>query len=238
MIKEARPETPVQGTPPRKRHWWRWILAGAAALVVLIIVAGGAFIMRQPTLAPLGLPTAPASTPVGPLDGTWRVTAGSAAGFRVRESFLGIGNDTVGRTSAVTGTVVLSGDQVTGASFRVDLTSIKVNGKPHPQVATSLGTRFYPDATVILVRPVTLGPALASGATISVMVTGRLAMHGVSRLVTFPVSGRRDGTTLQLTGVIPVAFSAWGITGPTGYGFLGSLANHGTAEFRLILSQR
>ena len=116
------------------------------------------------------------------------------AGFRVRESVLGISNDVVGRTSAVTGTVIVSGDQVTGASFRIDLTTIKVNGKTQPQFATSLDTRLYPVATVILARPVTLGPAFASGATISVTVTGRLTMHGVSRLVTFTISGRRDGT--------------------------------------------
>jgi len=57
-------------------------------------------------------------------------------------------------------------------------------------------------------------------------------------LVTFPVSARRDGTTLQVTGSIPVAFSAWGINRPAGFGFFGSLASHGAAEFLLVLSQR
>jgi len=240
MIKKARPEMPARnmpGKPPRKRHWWRWVLAGAAGLVVLVIVAAGAFIKLQPTLAPLALPTVGASAPAGPLDGTWHVEAGSAAGFRVRESFLGISNDTVGRTTAVTGAVVISGQQVTRASFRVDLTTINVNGKAQPQVAKSLDTQLYPEATITVVKPVTVGPAFASGATISAMVTARLTMHGVSHLVTFPVSGRRDGTALQVAGSIPVAFSAWGITGPGGYGFFGSLANHGVAEFLLILTQ-
>ena len=240
MIKQARPEMPARNTPgkpPRNRHWWRWVLAGAAGLVVLVIVAAGAFIKLQPTLAPLVLPTAGASAPAGPLDGTWHVEAGSAAGFRVRESFLGISNDTVGRTTAVTGAVVISGQQVTGASFRVDLTAINVNGKAQPQVARSLDTQLYPVATITLVKPVTLDPAFASGATVSGTVTGRLTMHGVSHLVTFPVSGRRDGTALQVAGSIPVAFSAWGIKGPDGYGFFGSLASHGVAEFLLILTQ-
>lgn len=240
MIKKAGPEPPARNKPvkpPRKRHRWRWLLAGAAVLVVLVIVAAGAFIKLQPTLAPLALPTDGASAPTGPLDGTWHVEAGSAAGFRIRESFLGISNDTVGRTTAVTGTVVISGQQVTAASFRVDLTAINVNGKAQPQVAESLDTRLYPDATITLVKPVTLGPPFASGATTSAVVTARLTMHGTSHLVTFPVSGRRAGTALQVAGSIPAAFTAWDIKGPGGYGFFGSLANHGVAEFLLILTQ-
>jgi polyisoprenoid-binding protein YceI len=227
----------VSSTPVRGRHWWRWILGGAAALVVLVIAAGGAFIKLQPTGAALALPTGSSGAPTGPLDGTWQVTAGSAAGFRVRESFLWFGNDTVGRTTAVTGTVVISGQQVTEASFRVGLTAITVNGKTQAQFARSLGTRADPDATVTLVKPVTLDPVFASGTAISVTVRARLTMHGVSGVVTFPVSGRRDGTKLQLAGAIPVAFTAWHIAGPAGFGFLGSLANHGVAEFLLVLTR-
>ena len=227
----------VSPAPARKRHWRRWILGGAAALIVLVIVAAGAFIKLQPTLAPLGLPAGRAAAPAGPVDGTWRAGAGSAAGFRVRESFLGFGNDVVGRTSAVTGTVVISGQQVTAASFRVDLTAITVNGKTQPQVARSLGTPVDPDATITLIRPVTLDPAFASGATVSVAVEARLTLHGVTRQVTFPVSARRDGPALQLAGAVPVTFAAWDIAGPAGYGFLGSLADRGVAEFFLVLTR-
>ena len=56
-------------------------------------------------------------------------------------------------------------------------------------------------------------------------------MDGVTRLATATVSARRDGSALQVAGSIPVTFSAWGIKDPAGYGFFGSLANHGTAEF-------
>ncbi len=227
----------VSSDSVRRRHWWRWILISGAALVALIIAAGGAFIKLQPTLAALALPTGSAAAPAGPLDGTWQVTSGSAAGFRVRESVLGFSNDAVGRTTAVTGTMAIAGRQVTGAAFRVDLAAITVNGKTQAQFARGLGTKADPDATITLVKPVTLDPGLASGATISVTVRARLTMHGVSRVVTFPVSGRRDGTELQLAGAIPVAFAAWHITGPAGFGVLGSLANHGVAEFLLVLTR-
>jgi polyisoprenoid-binding protein YceI len=227
----------VSPAPARKGHRRRWILGGAAALIVLVIAAAGAFVKLQPTLAPLGLPGSRAAAPAGPVDGTWQVAAGSAAGFRVRESVLGFGNDVVGRTSSVTGTVVISGPQVTEASFRVGLTAITVNGKKQAQFAESLGTQGHPDASITLAEPVTLSPGFDSGATISTTVRAQLTMHGVSRLVTFPVSGRRDGTELQLTGQIPVAFPAWHISGPAGFGFLGALASHGVAEFFLVLTR-
>ena len=60
----------------------------------------------------------------------------------------------------------------------------------------------------------------------------------MTRPVTVTVSGRRDGASLEVAGSIPVAFSRWDIKGPGGLGFLGSLADHGVAEFLLTLHQR
>ena len=130
---------------------------------------------------------------------------------------------------------MIAGNRVIGATFRVSLTTIKVSGKTQPQFARSLGTGDHPTATITLAEPVTLGPAFSSGPAITVKVTGYLAMNGISRLVTFTISGRRDGSAMQVAGSIPVTFSEWGIAAPKGYGLLGSLANHGTAEFLLIL---
>lgn len=221
----------------RRRRLLRWILAGAVALVVLIVAAVAVFI-RQPALPPLTLPEGAASVPSGPAAGTWQVTAGSVAGFRVPESALGFSNDVVGRTSAVTGTVVISGDRVTSATLRVALAGIKVKGKTPAQLATSLDTRQFPAATFTLTDPVTLGPAFTTGATITITAAGELAMNGASHLVIVTISGRRDGAALQAAGSIPVSFAEWGIKGPAGYGLLGSLAGHGVAEFLLILHRR
>ncbi len=90
-------------------------------------------------------------------------------------------------------------------------------------------------ATFTLAQPVTLSPDFASGAIVTARSTGHLALRGVSRLVTFSITGRRDGTALEVAGSIPVAFSVWGIKEPYGFGFLGSLADHGVAEFLVVL---
>jgi len=73
----------------------------------------------------------------------------------------------------------------------------------------------------------------ASGTAKGVTATGRLAMHGVSRIVTVTIHGRRAGAALHAAGSIPISFSAWNIKGPAGYGFLASLASRGTGEFLL-----
>jgi polyisoprenoid-binding protein YceI len=236
-LKTTEPRHAAGRPPRRRRRWLRWIAIAAAAIVVLFVLAAWAFVKFGPTAVPLALPAGPVSGPAGPLDGSWTVAPGSIAGFRVRETALGMSNDAVGRTSAVAGAVAISGDRVTSATVRVDLAAITVSGKRQPQFASSLRTGQYPDATFTLAAPVALSPAFAAGGTASLRVTGQLAMNGTTHQVTVSISARRDGTTMQVAGSIPVTFSAWHITGPGGFGFLASLADHGTAEFLLTLRQ-
>ena len=224
--------------PPTRRHWRRWILGGVVAVVVLGVAATGAVVELTPGPAPLALPKN-AAAPSGPLDGTWRVTAGSVAGFRVRETIIGFSNDVTGRTGSVAGTAVVTGDEISSAAFQVSLGAITVNGKTHqPQLVKSLGVTAHPIATVTLTRPVPLPGAFSAGATVTRTAAATLTLNGTARPVTVTLSARRDGTAIEAAGSLPVAFSAFRISGPGGLGFLGSLASNGTAEFLLILRSR
>jgi len=222
--------------PParRKRRRLRWILASLAALVLVIVAAVAVTITRQPVPAPLALP-AQTAAPIGSLEGTWRMASGSIAGFRIQQTVLGLTSDVVGRTDDVTGTVTIAGSRVTTASLRVNLRSLTSAGKPAPQFATSLDTQRYPVATLSLAGPVAFGAPFASGSTTTLTATEQLTLHGVTRTVTVPLSARRDAATIEVAGSIPVSFSDWGISRPQGYGALGSLADHGVAEFLLVL---
>jgi hypothetical protein len=91
----------------------------------------------------------------------------------------------------------------------------------------------HPYATFVLTQQLPLSSAFSSGATISLPLVGRLSMNGVSRRVTFATSERRNGRALQVAGSIPVSLGTWGVKRPAGLGPLGSLANHGVAEFVL-----
>ena len=226
------------GTPPPQRHWWRWILGSVLALVVLAVAATGAVVTLTPGPAPLALPK-DAAAPSGPLDGTWQVAAGSVAGFRIRETIIGFSNDVTGRTSDVTGTTVLAGTGISSATFQVSLDAIVVSGKTRqPQLVKSLGVTAHPYATVTVTQPVPLPAAFAAGAMLTRTVAAELTLNGITRPVTVTLSARRDGTAIEAAGSLPVTFSAFRITGPSGLGFFGSLASDGTAEFLLVLRQR
>ncbi len=223
------------GRSPRRRHWWRWILGGTAVLLVLIVAGAAAAVKLQPSPAPLTLPIGTPAAPSGPLAGTWRVEPGSAAAFRLRETVLGLGTMVGGSTGSVTGTVVIAGEQVNTASFGINLTTIRVSGKRQPQVAISLATGRYPEAALALTRPVPLPAGFATGRTVTFTCPAEFSLRGVARPVTVTLTARRDGTALQAAGSIPIVFSQFGIVELGGYGVIGSLADHGTAEFRLVL---
>jgi polyisoprenoid-binding protein YceI len=222
-------------TRPRRRRRLRWILGGVGFVVVLSVAAVVAYVELQPTPAPLALP-ATAARPVGPLDGTWQPAAGSVAGFRIQQTVIGLKSDVVGRTADIVGDVTIAGGELTAAHLRINLLALKSNGeKPAPQFADSLDTQHYPDATVVLAGPVSLSTAFTSGAVATAGATGQLTLHGVTRTVTVTLSARRDGATIEVAGSFPVALADWSITQPAGYGVLGSLADHGVAEFLLVL---
>ena len=224
--------------PGRRRRWWRWLLAGVVLLGVLVVGGAAILVKSQPSAAPLTLPPAAAKPSAGPADGTWDVTTGSVAGFRIRESALGFGDDVTGRTTAVTGTAVITGGRVTSAVFRIVLTAITVGGKPMPQFATSLDTAAHPDATITLAGPARLPAGFGTGRTVTVALPGQLTLRGVTRPVTMTISARRDGAAVEAAGSLTVASGRWGITLPAGFGFLGGLSSQATAEFLLILHRR
>jgi polyisoprenoid-binding protein YceI len=223
--------------PRRRRHRWRWILGGLAALVVLAVAVTGLVITLTPGPVPLTLPR-DAAAPSGPLDGTWRVAAGSVAGFRIRETVIGFSNDVTGRTSDVAGTMTVTGTQVSHATFQVSLAAISVNGKTRqPQLVKSLGVTAHPVAAITLARPLLLSPAFSAGTAITRTAAAALTLNGVTRPVTVTLSARRDGTAIAAAGSLPVAFSDFRVIGPGGYGLFGSLSSSGTAEFLLILKR-
>ena len=233
----TRPGQESRAKPTRRRHWWRWAVGGVVALVVLAVAAAIVVVRLTPEPTPLALPAGAVVAPVGQLDGTWQVTGGSLAGFRVRESILGIGNDVTGRTSDVTGTLVATGGEIVSATFRISLDTITVNGKARqPQLVESLGTAAHPIAKVTLSRPLPLPAAFSAGGTVRWRGAAALTLNGVTRPVTVTLAARRDGTTIEAAGSLPIAFVDFGVKGPAGYGFLGSLADSGTAEFLLILT--
>ena len=226
-----KPTRDLPGKSARKHHWWRWILAS----VVVLLVAGG-----YGAVASMAGPTTPALTltPLSatraaaggsPIDGAWIVGKGSLAGYRVPEDFLWQHGTLVARTSAVTGTFVIAGNEVSSADLRVDLRKLTANGKELPTLAGILGTATHPDASFTLTKPIVLGSEPTPNKIFTARATGLLAIHGTTRSVTFAVTGRHSGSELEATGSIPVVFSDWNIKPPF------AVQKQGDLEFLLVL---
>ena len=238
MSAATTPQLPAPSAPARprrKRRWLRWTVAGIAIVVVLIVGLVAVAVKMQPTPARLALP-ANASAPAGSVDGAYQVASGSLAGFRIQQTVIGLTSDLVGRTRDITGAVTIAGGQATTKGLRVGLLALTTGAaKPAPQFGISLDTKRFPDATVDLAQPVTLGPAFTSGSTVTVDAAGTLTLHGVTRPATVALSVRRDGADIDVAGSVPVSFADYGLARPKGYGVFGSLADHGLAEFLLVL---
>src|SRR4051812_45216659 len=110
------PAPTLTARPRRRRRWLRWTMAGIAGLAALIVGLVVAAVKLQPVTVPPALP-AGVTAPVGPVDGTYQPGSGSMAGFRIRQSVIGLTSDVVGRTDDITGTVTIAGGRATAAAL-------------------------------------------------------------------------------------------------------------------------
>jgi polyisoprenoid-binding protein YceI len=70
---------------------------------------------------------------------------------------------------------------------------------------------------------------------INASATGDLTLRGVTKSVTFPVTARRNGANLEVTGSIPVVFADYNIPNPSSAGI--TTEDNGVVEFLLVFAQ-
>lgn len=226
----------------------KWIIALAAVVVaVLAVVAGTALYAkiqndRAPDELALTSPEGTASStsePAGPVDldslaGTWTVSEGSQAGYRVDEVLNGQDVTVVGRTSDVTGSVTVTGSEVTAADVTVSMTSVTTDSSSRDgQFLDILSTSEHPTSTFVLTSPVDIS-AVADGVA-SVDGAGDLTIAGVTRPVTVELKAQTTADGVEVSGVIPVTFSDFDVDAPD-LGFV-KVEDAGTVEMLLQLTQ-
>jgi polyisoprenoid-binding protein YceI len=235
------------------RRWLRWVIAGGA--VVILLAVGGPFVffhfVEGSTPAPLSLkgsssaaaaassaPAVATTSPAGTVTGTWRVGTGSQVGYRVQEILFGQHHTAVGRSSQVTGTMVISGSAVRTATFTVPMSSIHSDsGQRDAQFdGRIMDVTAYPRGTFTLTRPISLDPLPAASTVRTYTATGDLTLHGHTEPVTFTLTAQRTATAIKVAGSIPVTFARWGIPNPSFTGFV-TTQNHGVLEFLLTFSR-
>jgi len=187
--------------------------------VAILVVAAGAFaaiyltVFNPRHVAAVSLPTASpvpsGSTTAAALGGSWRVSAGSFVGYRVREQLANLPapSDAVGRSSAVTGAAAVT----TNADGTATVRSIEVSadlGRLASDSArrdnfvrnNSLSTAQFPQATFTSTSSFTCPAAVVAGAAGTASVTGKLTVHGVTRDVAIPLKIQRSGNSVNVVG--------------------------------------
>jgi polyisoprenoid-binding protein YceI len=229
------------------RRWKYWVGGGVGALA--LVLAGGPFVyihfvegkapsplnLSSTTTTPAGTPASNGAAPAS-VDGEWKITTGQA-GYRIHETLFGQSNTAVGRTTAVTGTITIAGTKVTAGSFTVDMTAVHSDQSRRDSQFQGriMDTATYPTATFRLTGPIRLAVVPADGTQITASATGDLSLHGTTRSVTFPVTARRTGAAIAVSGSISITFADWNIANPS-FGPT-TTDDHGTLEFLLTFGK-
>lgn len=225
----------------------KWIVAVAAVVVIALAVLGGTALYakiendRAPEELALST-TAPADSAgdstaapeTGDLTGEWTVSDGSAAGYRVEEVLNGQDVTVVGRTSDVTGTVVVEGTDVVSATVEVDMTTITTDSSNRDdQFLSILSTDEFPSAGFVLTAPMDVSGIADGVATVD--GTGDLTIAGVTQSVTVAFEAQSTAEGVEVTGTVPVSFEDYGIDAPD-LGFV-KVEDAGTVEMLLVLDR-
>jgi polyisoprenoid-binding protein YceI len=133
--------------------------------------------------------------------------------------------------------MTVSRTKVTAASFTVDMTSVTSDEARRDEQFDGriMEVSTYPAATFTLTEPIDLGSILANGVKRTVEATGDLTLHGVTKSVTFDVTGRRNGSIVQIAGSIPITFADYDISNPS-FPPVVTTEEHGELEFALAFA--
>jgi polyisoprenoid-binding protein YceI len=177
------------------------------------------------TPPPVEPPALPTETPAASLpQGALRLvlaTEGNQAQFAVREQLAGLDfpNDAVGTTTAVSGALVIlpDGQLIEGESrFVVDLTTLKTDSSRRDGYIqrNTLETGTYPEAVFVPTATAGLPAPLPASGAVAFQLTGDLTVHGVTRPVTWDVTGEIAGNALRGTATTSITFTDFGMTLP------------------------
>jgi len=160
----------------------------------------------------------------------------SFAGFRVEEELAQIGAATaVGRTPAVSGSMIIDGTMITQAEFTADLTAIESNERRRENaIQEALNTPQHPEATFVLSEPIDFGEVPVEGVPLVANAAGELTINGITKPVEIPLEAQIEGESILVVGSTPVSFADFEVVTPSAPMVL-SVADEGTIEIQLWL---
>jgi polyisoprenoid-binding protein YceI len=181
----------------------------------------------NPAPAPVPAPAAPKDG----IEGTWNVANGEV-GYRVKEVLNGQSIEGVGRTSTVTGTLVIAGNTVKSVDLSSDLTTLKSDSPQRDRQVQGriLDTAKFPKATIKLLTPIDLGSVPADKSEITQKATVNLALRGAAKDLPIELKARRNGDRIEINGSVRLVFADFGIPDPSLAPFV-TTEDNGLLEF-------
>jgi polyisoprenoid-binding protein YceI len=213
------------------------VLGGAVGVVVAGVV-GGPLLYAALEADAAAAPTVQAQPAAAPLvsdtDGTWNITSGSSAGYRVHEVLNGADVIVAGTTDQVTGSVDISGGDLSAGHVTVDVASIATDQPRRDSYFRDhvMDVATQPTATFAVTAPADL-PEL-TGTPVTVSVAGDLTLAGTTQPVQADLSVVRTADGVEVSGSIPVTFADYGVDAPS-LGFV-RVDDAGAVEFFLALT--
>ena len=222
-----------------------FIVAGAAVLLGALAIIIGPYIYRDFVVGEA--PTAPtvvkpatnpdAQITAATAEGTWTVSDGSYAGYRVDEVLRGVNVTVVGRTTDVSGTITIADSAVTSGKITVDAATIATSEPSRDSYFRSnvIESSDFPTATFELSNPTQIPNKTYEDKQGDQTVKGKLTLHGVTKEVTLTTQAGYDGTQVQIAGSIPANWNDYGIKAPS-LGFA-EVESNGFIEFLITLKK-
>ena len=171
------------------------------------------------------------------VEGEWVATSESVVGYRVKEILFGQSTEGVGRTNAVTGSLVIADSTVTSANFSVDMGTLTSDSDRRDRQVSGriLDVASFPTATFELTEPIVLTPAALDGAELSVTAAGTLTLRGVTKQVSIPLVAKLVDGKVSVNGSLEIVFAEWSIPDPSISAIV--VEDRGLLEFLIVFSR-
>jgi polyisoprenoid-binding protein YceI len=171
------------------------------------------------------------------IEGEWVATSESVVGYRVKEILFGQSTEGVGRTNAVTGSLVIADSTVTSANFSVDMGTLTSDSDRRDRQVSGriLDVASFPTATFELTEPIVLTPAALDGAELSVTSAGTLTLRGVTKQVSIPLVAKLVDGKVSVNGSLEIVFAEWSIPDPSISAIV--VEDRGLLEFLIVFSR-
>jgi polyisoprenoid-binding protein YceI len=145
----------------------------------------------------------------------------STASFKVREQLVGndLPNDAIGKTTSVSGTVTIKADgsiDSTSSKFVVDLSTLVSDKSMRDNYIkrNSLQTDQFPTATFVPTQASGLPNPLPTSGQKNFQLTGDMTIHGVTKSITWTVTGAISGNGATGTAITSFKFEDFGLSQP------------------------